>query len=156
LPRPAGLAVIEIPPETRYVNRKGVHIAYQVLGAGPIDLVVVPGFVSHLDLIWEEGAESRRFFARLASFARLILFDKRGTGLSDRDIGQPTLEERIDDVQAVLDAAGSERAALFGYSEGGLMSILFAATQPTRVSALILVATTARPSPRPAPTRTCE
>jgi class 3 adenylate cyclase len=141
--------VISIPPETRYVDRGGVHIAYQVVGDGPIDLLVVPGFVSHLELFWEEGAASRHFLARLASFSRLILFDKRGTGLSDRDVGRPSLEERIDDVLAVLDAAGSERAALLGYSEGGPMSILFAATHPARVSALVLAATTARPVPAP-------
>jgi len=141
--------VIDLPPVTRYVDRGGVHIAYQVVGDGPFDLVFVPGFVGHLDLFWEEGSESRQFLGRLASFSRLILFDKRGTGLSDRDVGQPSLEERIDDVLAVMEAAGSQQAAVAGYSEGGLMSILFAATHPTRVSSLVLMCTTARPTRAP-------
>ena len=124
-------------PETRYATAPdGVNIAYQVVGEGP-DLVFVPGWISNVDLFWEVPA-CRRFFSRLASFARLIVFDKRGTGLSDPVTEVPTLEQRIDDVRAVMDAAGSERAALFGISEGGPMSVLFAATHPDRVSALVL------------------
>jgi pimeloyl-ACP methyl ester carboxylesterase len=116
-------------PDTRYAESGDVHIAYQVSGDGPLDLVVVPGWVSHLEYQWEEPLGTR-FFQRLASFARLIRFDKRGTGLSDRVTEVPTLEQRMDDVRAVMDAVGSERAALFGFSEGGPMSILFAAAYP--------------------------
>ena len=128
------------PPETRYAKSGDIRIAYQVVGNGPFDLVFVLGFVSNLDLIWED-ADWAHFFSRLASFSRLIVFDKRGTGLSDRDVGIATLEERMDDVRAVMDAAGSDRAALFGVSEGGPMSLLFAATYPQRVRALILYGT---------------
>jgi class 3 adenylate cyclase len=120
-----------------------------VVGEGPFDLVFVPGMLNHLELLWEEGTEAQRFFSRLASFSRLILFDKRGTGLSDPDVGRPTLEQRMDDLRAVMDAAESERAAVIGYSEGGPMSILFATTYPERVSALVLAATTARFYPAP-------
>jgi class 3 adenylate cyclase len=123
-------------PETRYARSGDVRIAYQVVGEGPLDLVFVPGFVSNLDAFWE--TQYAEFFSRLAAFSRLILFDKRGTGLSDRDVGIATLEERMDDVRAVMDAAHSERAALFGVSEGGPMSLLFAATYPQRVQALVL------------------
>jgi len=119
------------PPETRYAKSGDVRIAYQVVGGGPLDLVFVPGFVSNIELFWEIP-EWVQFFSRLAAFSRLILFDKRGTGLSDRDVGIATLEERMDDVRAVMDAAGSEHAALFGISEGGPMSLLFAATYPQR------------------------
>jgi pimeloyl-ACP methyl ester carboxylesterase len=108
-----------------------------VVGEGPIDLVLVPGFATHIELQWEMPPLAR-FLERLGSFSRLLLFDKRGTGLSDPVTEVPTLERRIDDVRAVMDAAGSERAALFGISEGGPMSILFAATHPERVSALVL------------------
>ena len=127
-------------PETRYTESGEVSIAYQVVGEGPLDLVYVPGWVSNVELLWE-GPKAARFLRRLASFSRLILFDKRGTGLSDRVSNDrlPTLEERMDDVRAVLDAVGSERAALLGHSEGGSMSMLFAATSPERVSALVLV-----------------
>ncbi len=124
-------------PETHYANSGGVSIAYQVLGEGPLDLVVVPGWVSNIEAFWEEPA-IEAFFRRLASFSRLILFDKRGTGLSDRVTDLPTLEVRMDDVRAVLDAVGSRRAALFGYSEGGAMCALYAATYPQRTSALIM------------------
>jgi class 3 adenylate cyclase len=133
------------PPETRYAKSGEVRIAYQVVGSGPFDLVYVPGFVSNIDLYWEMP-EWAYFFGRLSAFSRLILFDKRGTGLSDRDVGIATLEERMDDVRAVMDAAGSERAALFGASEGGAMSLLFAATYPQRARALVLYGSYARPS----------
>jgi len=100
------------PPETRYAKSGDLRIAYQIVGNGPFDLVFVPGFASNIDAIWEMPPQAR-FHSRLASFSRLILFDKRGTGLSDRSAGIATLEERMDDVRAVMDAAGSERAALF-------------------------------------------
>lgn len=130
-------------PETKYAKSGNVHIAYQVVGYGPIDLVVVPGWVSNIDVIWEEPAFVR-FLQRLASFSRLILFDKRGTGLSDRVTSTPTLEERMDDVRAVMDAASSERAAVLGYSEGGPMCALFAATYPERTTSLIMIGSYAR------------
>jgi pimeloyl-ACP methyl ester carboxylesterase/class 3 adenylate cyclase len=125
-------------PETRYAKSGDVSIAYQVAGEGPFDLIWVPGFVSHVELGWEIpfAGELRR---RLANFARLIIFDKRATGMSDRVAGAPSLEMRMDDVRAVMDAAGSERAALFGVSEGAPMSILFAATYPERVTALVFL-----------------
>ena len=127
-------------PETRYAVSDGVHIAYQVVGSGPFDLVYVPGWVSNVEMMWEEPRLAA-FLGRLASFARLIVFDKRGTGLSDPvpDAELPGLERRMDDVRAVMDAAGSERAALLGSSEGGNMCILFSATFPERTSALVLV-----------------
>jgi pimeloyl-ACP methyl ester carboxylesterase len=125
------------PPPTRYAKSDDVSIAYQVIGDGPIDLVLVQGFATHLDMQWE-APPLARFFERLASFSRLVLFDKRGTGLSDPVSIVPTLEQRVDDVRAVLDACGSERAALFGVSEGGPMSVMFAAAHPARVSALVL------------------
>ncbi|HET6946183.1 MAG TPA: adenylate/guanylate cyclase domain-containing protein [bacterium] len=126
-------------PITRYAKSGEVSIAYQVVGSGPRDLVFVMGWVSHLELFWEEPAVAR-FMERLASFSRLILFDKRGTGLSDRVPPDqlPTLEQRMDDVRAVMDAVGSERAALLGVSEGGPMSALFAATYPQRTTALVI------------------
>lgn len=130
-------------PETRYARSGDVNIAYQVIGDGPVDLVLTPGFVSNVELSWEEPSFAR-YLRRLASVCRLITYDKRGTGLSDRVTDVPTLEERIDDVRAVMDAAGSERAVLMGVSEGGPMSILFAATYPERVIALILYGTSAR------------
>lgn len=126
-------------PPTHYAQSDGVYIAYQVVGDGPSDLVMIPPFVSHVEVYWEEPS-LRRFLERLASFSRLILFDKRGTGLSDRVPldALPDLEHRMDDVRAVMDAAGSERAALFGPSEGGPMSALFAATYPERARGLVL------------------
>jgi class 3 adenylate cyclase/dienelactone hydrolase len=130
-------------PKVRYARSGNVNIAYQVIGDGPFDLVLVPGFISHLDLDWDEP-RSAYFLRRLASFSRLVRFDKRGTGLSDRPGGLPDLETRMDDVRAVLDAAGSERAVLFGYSEGGPMSVLFAGTYPERTSALVLYGTYAK------------
>ena len=128
---------------TRYVDSGGVHIAYQVLGPGQRDIVFVPGAMSHLDLLWEDP-ETAAFFRRLSTLGRLILFDKRDTGLSDRAPADSPLEERMDDVAAVMGAASSSQAVLFGYSEGGPMSILFAAAHPERVTALILGAATAR------------
>jgi class 3 adenylate cyclase len=124
-------------PETRYAHSGNLRIAYQVVGSGPLDLVFVAGFVSNLEFIWEDPAPAH-FFSRLGGFSRLILFDKRGTGLSDRVAGIATLEERMDDVRAVMDVVGSDRAALFGVSEGGPMSLMFAATYPERVQALAL------------------
>jgi len=124
-------------PETRYAKSDGIHIAYQVVGDGPIDLVFVPGFVANVEGSWTFPKRAH-FFRRLASFSRLILFDKRGTGMSDRSSQIFTLEQRMHDLQAVLDAVGSKRAVLFGLSEGGPMSILFAATYPARTDALIL------------------
>jgi len=135
------------PPRTQYARSGRYHIAYQVIGDGPLDVLFVPGFVSHVENAWEDPLLSR-FFMRLASFARLIVFDKRGTGMSDpvpvQDL--PTLEERMDDVRAVLDAVGSSRAALIGASEGGPMCMLFAATYPERTVALVLSHTFARGS----------
>jgi class 3 adenylate cyclase len=123
-------------PEIRYASSDGIDIAYMVVGDGPRDIVWVAGAITNLRLMWELP-EFRRFCEQLASFSRLILFDKRGMGLSDRvEVG--TLEERMDDVRAVMDAAGSERASLLGVSEGGPMSILFAATYPERTDALLL------------------
>ena len=118
-----------VQPETRYADSGGVNIAYQVLGDGPRDLVFVMGWVSNIEVFWEEPMLAR-FLTRLASFSRLILFDKRGTGLSDRVPDMPSLEVRMDDVRVVMDAAASERAAFFGVSEGGPMSALFSATYP--------------------------
>ncbi len=129
-------------PATRYARSGGVNIAYQVVGSGPFDLLWVPGWVSNLEMSWEVP-EYARFLTRLASFSRLILFDKRGTGLSDAVPIEhlPDLDQRMDDVRAVLEAAGSTSAAIFGASEGGNLSILFAATYPERVRALVLAAT---------------
>ena len=124
----------------RYAQSGDVSIAYQVTGDGPFDLVLVPGFTSHLEFDWEEPRHAA-FLERLASFSRLIRLDKRGTGLSDRHGGIADLETRMDDVRAVMDAVGTERAALFGYWEGGPMSILFAATYPERTRALALCGT---------------
>ena len=126
-------------PETRYVKSGDAHIAYQVVGDGPADLIVVRGYISHLDVAWESPALAA-FYRRLASFCRLILFDKRGTGLSDRvpEDRLPTLEQRMDDMRAVMEEVGSQRAALLGASEGGPMCLLFAATYPERTLGLLL------------------
>jgi class 3 adenylate cyclase/pimeloyl-ACP methyl ester carboxylesterase len=132
-----------VVPEIRYARNGEVSIAYQVVGEGPVDLVFVPGFVSNLEVAWEDRW-LRQPFERLASFSRLILFDKREQGLSDRVGRAPTLEETMEDLRAVLDAAGSERAAVLGTSEGGPMALLLAATYPERVSRLILYGTYAR------------
>jgi len=129
--------------ETRYVTSGEVFVAYQISGQDGPDLLMTPGFVSHLEQYWE-NPYAARFLNDLGSFSRLIRFDKRGTGLSDRGVGIPHLDERIDDIRAVLDAAGSKTAYLFGVSEGGPMSILFAATYPGRVAGLILFGTYAR------------
>jgi pimeloyl-ACP methyl ester carboxylesterase/DNA-binding winged helix-turn-helix (wHTH) protein len=141
---------LQLPPlrrmlETHYVQSGDANIAYQVVGDGPIDLVFVMGWVSHLDYFWEEPSFAY-FLERLAAFSRLILFDKRGTGLSDRvPLNQlPTLEQRMEDVHAVMDAVGSERAVLCGISEGGPMCSLFAATYPERTSALVMIGSYAR------------
>ena len=130
-------------PTTHYADSAGVSIAYQVHGEGPLDLVFVPGFVSHVELIWTEPTVAA-FFRRLASFARLVVFDKRDQGLSDRFGRPPTLEQSMDDLRAVMDAAGCERPAVFGISEGGPMSVLFAASHPDRVGSLVLYGTYAR------------
>jgi pimeloyl-ACP methyl ester carboxylesterase len=134
-----------MPPETRYARNGDVNIAYQVVGEGPLDLVLVHGWVQSFDQGWDfEPME--RFYRRLASFSRLILFDKRGTGLSDRvtldDL--PTLETRMDDMRAVMDAVDVQRAAVLGHSEGGAMCALFAATYPERTQALVMVGSAAR------------
>jgi class 3 adenylate cyclase len=132
-------------PQTRYARSGDLSIAYQVVGDGPFDLVLVHGWVSNIDLQWDEPQLST-FLLRLASFARLITFDKRGTGLSDRvPVNQlPTLEQRMDDLRAVMDAAGSHQAALFGVSEGGALCLLFAATHPERVRAVVTFGSYAR------------
>jgi class 3 adenylate cyclase len=124
-------------PQTRYARSGDVHIAYQVIGDGPIDLVYVPTWISQVEHYWEEPVVER-YFNRLARFCRLILFDRRGSGLSDPTIGAPMLEEQMDDVVAVLDAAGSDRTALFAQFEGGAMAAMFAATHPERTRALAL------------------
>jgi pimeloyl-ACP methyl ester carboxylesterase len=126
----------DLKPETRYAKSGDINIAYQVLGDGPVDLIYVPGWVTHLEYGWEEPSVAR-FYRKLASFSRLILFDKRGTGLSDQSTNLPTLEQRMDDVRAVMQAVDSERAVVFGMSEGGNMAMLFAATYPERTIALI-------------------
>lgn len=122
--------------ETRYAKSGDVHIAYRVFGDGPRDIVLVPGTISHAELYWD-FPPNRHLLERLTSFARVIVFDKRGQGLSDRTAEQ-TLEERIGDVLAVMDAVGSERATIYGWSEGGAMSLMFAATYPERTSELVL------------------
>ncbi len=131
------LASTDVFTGARYARNGDVNIAYQIVGDGPIDLVLVLGWVSHLAYVWELPAMAR-FLNRLASFSRLILFDKRGCGMSDRVHPLPTLEQRMDDVRAVLDAVGSTKAALMGISEGGVMSCLFAATYPERTLGIII------------------
>ncbi len=124
-------------PQTRYARSGDIHIAYQVVGEGPIDLVYVPSWISAVEHYWEEPSVAR-YFRRLASFSRLIMFDRRGSGMSDPLPRAPTLEEQMDDVVAVMDAAGSEQAAVFALLEGGAMAALFAATHPERTTALVL------------------
>jgi class 3 adenylate cyclase/esterase/lipase len=137
-----------VGPETRYARSGDVNIAYQVSGAGPFDVVFVPGSESHVELAWEVPA-IRSWFERFGSFARLIHFDKRGTGMSDAVSAATNLETRMDDVRAVMDAAGSERAAVIGVSEGGPMSVLFAATYPDRAWALVLYGAMAKETRTP-------
>jgi class 3 adenylate cyclase/alpha-beta hydrolase superfamily lysophospholipase len=132
-------------PVTRYAKSGDVHIAYQAFGSGPIDLVFVPGFVSHIENYWDYP-DLARWLLRLSSFARVAIFDKRGTGLSDRVSDAPSLDQRMDDARAVMDAVGIERAALLGVSEGGPLATLFAATYPLRCQALVLYGTFARSS----------
>jgi pimeloyl-ACP methyl ester carboxylesterase len=132
----------------KYARSGDVNIAYQVVGDGPVDLVLVLGWVSHLKYVWELPALAA-FLKRLTSFSRLILFDKRGCGMSDRVHPLPTLEQRMDDVRAVMDAAGSEKAIVFGISEGGVMSALFAATYPERTVGLIIDGSYPSSLPRP-------
>jgi pimeloyl-ACP methyl ester carboxylesterase/DNA-binding CsgD family transcriptional regulator len=132
-----------VQPETRYARSGPVSIAYQVIGEGPTDLVLVPGFVSHVEVAWEEPRLAR-FLTRLASFARLIVFDKRGTGMSDPVASPPSMDERMDDIGAVMDAVGSARAAIFGISEGGTLSLLFAASHAERTQAVVLYGSWAR------------
>ena len=135
-----------MPGPVQYARSGDVNIAYQICGSGPVDLVFVMGWVSHLEYFWKEPSFAR-FLSRLASFSRLILFDKRGTGLSDPVTQLPTLEQRMDDVRAVLDAVGSRRAVLLGVSEGGPMCSLFAATHPGQTEALIMIGTYAQAAP---------
>jgi class 3 adenylate cyclase len=134
----------DVAPPIRYAKAGEVSIAYRVVGEGPLDVIWVPGLFSNLEIEWDNPFYVR-LYRRLASFSRLVIFDKRGMGLSDRNVGAPSLEQRMDDVRAVMDAAGSERAALIGVSEGGPMSVLFAATYPERTIALVLYGTLARP-----------
>lgn len=134
---------IPMVPRVRYARSGAVNIAYQVVGDGPLDLVFVMGWVSHLEYFWREPSFAR-FLRRLASFARLILLDKRGTGLSDPVAELPTLEQRMDDVRAVMDAVGSKSAALLGVSEGGPMCALFAATYPEKAEALVMIGSYAK------------
>src|SRR3954467_12343607 len=132
-----------VQPETRYAKSGPVSIAYQVIGDGPTDLVLVPGFVSHVEVAWEEPRLAR-FLTRLASFARLIVFDKRGTGMSDPVANPPSIDERMEDIGAVMDAVGSARAAIFGISEGGTLSLLFGEAHPERAQAVVLYGSWAR------------
>src|SRR5713226_4335935 len=126
-----------VQSDTRYAKSGSVSIAYQVMGDGAIDLVLVPGFVSHVEVAWEEPRLAR-FLSRLASFSRLIVFDKRGTGMSDPVAIPPSMDERMDAIGAVMDAAGSARVAVFGTSEAGTLSLLFAKAHPERTQALIM------------------
>lgn len=130
-------------PETKYAKSSDIYIAYQVSGNGPIDVIFAPGTFSHLDLDWE-WPEKADFLERFSSFCRLIRFDKRGTGLSDRPLKMATLEERTDDIRAVMDAEHIERATLLGGSEGASMACLFAATYPERTRSLITWGSQAR------------
>src|SRR5262245_37330973 len=126
-----------VSPETRYTRSGDVNIAYQVVGEGSLDLVFIPSLTHHVELVWEAPPQAA-FYTRLASLGRLLLFDKRGTGMSDR-VTEATLEVRMDDIRAVMDAAGSERAALVGLGDGGPLCALFAATYPERTTALVLI-----------------
>lgn len=137
-----------LSPRTLYAKSGDVSVAYQVLGDGPVDLVFAQGWITHLEYAWT-NPDFARFLTRLASFSRLIRFDRRGMGLSDRDTGSWTLEERVDDIRAVMDSAGSERATILGGSEGGYMAAVFAATHPERTTSLILYGCFARGSSAP-------
>jgi pimeloyl-ACP methyl ester carboxylesterase/DNA-binding CsgD family transcriptional regulator len=130
-------------PETQYAKSGPVSIAYQVVGAGATDLILVPGFVSHVEVAWEEPRLAH-FLGRLASFSRLIVFDKRGTGMSDPVADPPSMDERMDDIRAVMDAAGSHRGTMLGISEGGTLSLVFARAHPERCESLILYGSWAR------------
>ncbi|HEY1779977.1 MAG TPA: adenylate/guanylate cyclase domain-containing protein [Roseiarcus sp.] len=130
-------------PETRYARSGGLNLAYQIMGSGPIDLIFVPGMIAHLEFLHDLPGYTN-FLRRLATFARVITFDKSGQGLSDRYLGMPSFEQRIDDIRAIMDAVGSRRAVLLGCSEGGPISIMFAATYPKRVSHLVLFGSFAR------------
>jgi class 3 adenylate cyclase/pimeloyl-ACP methyl ester carboxylesterase len=136
------------PPETKYARSGDLSIAYQVIGDGPLDLVHIPGLLSHLDLAWE-NPKYRRFMERLSNFARVLVYDKRGCGLSDPVTEPPSVEDRIDDTRAVMDAEGIERAAVFGCSEGASLSAFFAAAHPDRVSHAVLYGSFARVTPDP-------
>src|SRR5262245_42042141 len=133
----------------KYAKSGDVHIAYRVFGDGPRDVILVPGTVSHVELYWELPV-NQYLLRRLASFSRVIVFDKRGQGLSDR-VADQTLDERVGDVLAVMDAAGSDRAAVYGWSEGGQLSVTLAATHPERVSSLVLYGTYASIATAPCP-----
>src|SRR6202451_4230020 len=124
-------------PDTRYALRGDVRMAYQTMGGGPVDIIIVPGIVSHVEFVHEFPGYTA-LLRRLSSFARVVTFDKRGQGLSDRISGAPSLEQRMDDVRAVMDDVGSQRAVIVGFSEGSAMSVLFAATYPERVVQLVL------------------
>jgi pimeloyl-ACP methyl ester carboxylesterase/DNA-binding CsgD family transcriptional regulator len=132
-----------VRPETHYAKSDAVNIAYQVVGDGPTDLILVPGFVSHVEVAWEEPRLAH-FLNRLAAFSRLIVFDKRGTGMSDPVPAPPSMHERMDDIRAVMDAADSRRATVFGISEGGTLSLLFARAHPERCDSIILYGSWAR------------
>jgi pimeloyl-ACP methyl ester carboxylesterase len=140
-----------VAPRTRYTKAGGVNIAYQVVGDGPVDLLFSQGWATHLELAWEIPSMAR-FLQSLASFSRLIVFDKRGTGLSDRfsPHALPTLEERMTDLQTVMDAAGSERPVLFGTLGGAAMAGVFAASYPERTRALVVYGSFAKPARPPA------
>jgi pimeloyl-ACP methyl ester carboxylesterase len=124
-------------PETQYAKSGSVNIAYQVVGEGSSDLILVPGFVSHVEVAWEEPRLAH-FLHRLASFSRLIVFDKRGTGMSDPVASPPSMDERMDDIRAVMDAVGSAKGTIFGISEGGTLSLLFSLAHPERTGGVIL------------------
>jgi pimeloyl-ACP methyl ester carboxylesterase len=135
---------VDLPEtRTRYARSGEFSVAYQVVGEGPFDLVWIPSFAHHVELSWENPPIAA-FLRRLSSICRLLLFDKRGTGMSDRVVGVPALETRMDDIRAVMDAAGSDRAVLAGLGDAGPLSVLFAATYPERTSALVLVNSTPR------------
>src|SRR6188472_1299912 len=128
---------------TRYAKSDRVNVAYQVVGDGPHDVILVPGFVSHVEVAWEQPRLAR-FLGRLASFSRLIMFDKRGTGMSDPVQRPPSMDQRMDDIRAVMDAVGSQHATLFGISEGGTLSLLFAHSHAERTQAVVLYGSWAR------------